>query len=70
VIDAYFASIPEGAKSDNSLLTEKIHLNHAKRILKASTPIDSIDVAELQSYVTTRSPTESSGSKRLECDAG
>lgn len=55
VIDAYFDSIPAGAKSDNSLLTERIHLNHVQRILKASTPIDSIGVAELQAYVTTRS---------------
>jgi integrase len=55
VIDAYFASIPEGAKSANSLLTERIHLNHVKRIVKANTPIDSIGVAELQGYVTTRS---------------
>jgi integrase len=55
VIDDYFASIPEGAKSENSLLTERIHLNHFKDILKGSTPIDSIGVAELQEYVVKRS---------------
>jgi hypothetical protein len=55
VIDDYFASIPEGAKSENSLATERIHLNHFKDILKGSTPIDSIGVAELQEYVVKRS---------------
>jgi integrase len=55
VIDDYFASIPEGAKSENSLLTERIHLNHFKDILKGSSPIDSIGVAELQEYVVKRS---------------
>lgn len=55
VVETYFESIPAGAKSENSLLTEKIHLNHVQRILKAATPIDSIGVAELQAYVTTRS---------------
>ena len=55
VIDDYFASIPEGAKSENSLLTERIHLNHFKDILKGSTPIDSIGVAGLQDYVVKRS---------------
>jgi len=46
VVDEYFASIPVGAKSDNSLLTERIHLNHFLEILKGSTPIDSIGVAD------------------------
>jgi len=55
VVDAYFASIPAGAKSDNSLLTERIHLNHFLEILKGSAPIDSIGVAELQGYVVKRS---------------
>ena len=55
VVDEYFASIPAGAKSDNSLLTERIHLNHALLILGERTPIDAIGVAELQRYVTTRS---------------
>jgi integrase len=54
VIDDYFASIPKGAKSENSLLTERIHLNHFKEILNGSTSIDSIGVAELQGYVVKR----------------
>ena len=51
----YFASIPTGAKSANSLATERTHLDHFIRILKPSTPIDSIGVGELQAYVTKRS---------------
>ena len=51
----YFASIPTGAKSANSLATERTHLDHFVRILKPSTPIDSIGVGELQAYVTKRS---------------
>lgn len=55
VIDAYFDSIPAGAKADSSLATEKTHLNHFLEILKPASPIDSIGVAELQNYVTARS---------------
>lgn len=55
VVADYFDSIPAGAKSDNSLATERTHLNHFVEILKGSTPIDSIGVAELQAYVTKRS---------------
>jgi len=55
VVADYFASIPAGAKEDNSIATERTHLNHFVEILKGSTPIDSIGVAELQTYVTKRS---------------
>jgi integrase len=55
VIEDYFASIPVGAKSANSLVTEKTHLAHFQEIIKETTPIDSIGVSELQTYVTKRS---------------
>ena len=55
VVADYFASTPTGAKSENSLATERTHLDHFVEILKGTTPIDSIGVAELQTYVTKRS---------------
>ena len=55
VVADYFASTPAGAKSDNSVATERTHLDHCIRILPAGTTIDSIGVAELQAYVTKRS---------------
>lgn len=55
VVADYFASIPTGAKSSNSLATEKTHLDHFLTILDKKTPIDTIGVAELQTYVTKRS---------------
>lgn len=55
VVDDYFASTPAGAKSANSIATERTHLDHFIEILKGSTLIDSIGVAELQNYVTKRS---------------
>ena len=55
VVDDYFTSTPAGAKSPNSAATERTHLAHFVEILKGTTPIDSIGVAELQTYVTKRS---------------
>jgi integrase len=54
-IDAYFAAIPSGAKEANSLLTERIHLGHFQRLLKATIPIRAIGVPALQKYVVDRS---------------
>ena len=51
-IKEYFDAIPAGAKSANSIATERTHLDHFIRILKPSTPIGSIGVGELQHYVT------------------
>ena len=55
VTDAYFAELPEGAKAASSLATEKIHVGHLVKVLKGSTPLRQIGVAELQGYVTKRS---------------
>ena len=38
VVADYFASTPAGAKSDNSIATERTHLDHFVRILKAHHP--------------------------------
>jgi integrase len=54
-VKEYFDSIPAGAKSANSIATERTHLDHFIRIVKPSTPIDSIGVRALQAYVTERS---------------
>ncbi len=54
-VKEYFDSIPTGAKAANSIVTERTHLDHFIRILKPSTPIDSIGVGALQTYVTKRS---------------
>jgi integrase len=55
VVADYFASTPAGAKSANSVATERTHLDHFIEILTGAIPIDSIGVAELQNYVTKRS---------------
>jgi integrase len=55
VVADYFASTPAGAKSVNSIATERTHLDHFVRIIGHTTPIDSIGVGELQAYVTKRS---------------
>src|SRR3990172_7401251 len=54
VIDAYFDSIPAGAKSDNSLQTERIHTRHFGKMLWHLTPLQKIGPAELQGYVSHR----------------
>ena len=53
-VTAYFSSIPEGSKATSSLNTERIHLAHFERLLKSSTPLMSVRVADLQDYVNSR----------------
>src|SRR5690606_10023267 len=54
-VDSYFESIPDGAKEQNSLKTERIHLSHFLRILKARTQVRSLTRADLQRYISIRS---------------
>ncbi|NQT40029.1 MAG: site-specific integrase [Planctomycetes bacterium] len=54
VIDAYLDSIPAGAKSDNSLQTERIHTRHFRKLLGHLTPLQKIGPGELQGYVNHR----------------
>jgi integrase len=53
-IDRYFANIPAGAKEASSLATERLHTKHLLRLLRPSTPLDSIGVDQLQSFVNQR----------------
>ena len=57
VVADYFASTPAGAKSANSMATERTHLDHFVRILKPTTPIDSIGVASCK-------PTSRNGARK------
>jgi len=47
--------IPGGARESTTLATEKIHCNHFARILKGSTPVESLTLAVAQRYVAARS---------------
>ena len=52
---AYFDAIPQGGKEDSSLSTEKTHARHFMRLLKGSTPMETLREPELQSrYVNKR----------------
>jgi integrase len=66
VKDAYFAELPEGAKAASSLYTEEIHASHFIRILKGSTPMQQIDVSELQRYVNKRARESGLKSKKVQ----
>jgi hypothetical protein len=66
VTDAYFADLPEGAKAKTSITTEKIHVGHLLKILKGSTPLRQIGVADLQNYVTKRSRQAGNKGKKIQ----
>jgi integrase len=63
MLDAYVKAIRVSVE-DNTLSTTKIHVAHLKRILRASTPVDSFGAADLQRYVDRRSR-EKSRQKKL-----
>jgi integrase len=66
VTDAYFADLPEGAKAKTSINTEKTHVGHLLKILKGSTPLRQIGVADLQNYVTKRSRQQGNKGKKIQ----
>jgi integrase len=66
VIDKYFEAIPPGAKSGNSIDTERTHLGHFGRILKKSTYLNSIGIEALQQYVTVRSKETGHRGKKIQ----
>ncbi len=68
VTDAYFEAIPEGAKHESSINTERTHGKHLVRLLKRSTPIQAIGVAELQRYVNLRSKEKGRKGKNIQPD--
>jgi site-specific recombinase XerD len=53
--ESYFASLPTGAKEENSLNTEKSHFNHLLRILKGKTRVADLTTDDLQQYIMQRS---------------
>jgi integrase len=51
---AYERELPPGAKEENSLYTERIHLSHIERLLGTGTDLASIDLAAVQRYAKAR----------------
>ncbi len=54
LLATYGAELPAGAKEDNTLAIERIHLKHVARILGGDTPLDTVDLAAAQRYVRAR----------------
>lgn len=54
MLDKYVSSLPVDSKESNSLYTEKIHINHLKRLLGEDVPVRSLTVSSLQEYVNKR----------------
>src|SRR5262249_27045183 len=55
VFERYQTQLPEGAKETSTLYTERIHLEHLKRLLGAQIPFKAITTDALQRYVEERS---------------
>ena len=64
--DAYFESLPEGAKAGSSLYTERIHVAHLLRFLGAATHLQRIGVSELQDFVKKRSQEKGLKGKKVQ----
>lgn len=62
----YFAELPEGAKENTSLRTEKTHIGHFIRLLGGATPIRSIGVSQLQRYVSDRRKEKGQRGKKIQ----
>jgi integrase len=54
VFDLYFDTLTKGSKSASSLVTERVHSGHIKRIFGASRKIDDLTIAAIQRYVDKR----------------
>jgi integrase len=59
VCEGYLAD--QLAKADNTVACERIHVGHLKRIVGASTQLDTISLNVIQGYVTARSKIKSRG---------
>ncbi len=55
LFEVYNAELPTGAKEENTLIGERRHQRYFKRILRASTIVQSLSVADIQRYVSGRS---------------
>jgi integrase len=52
--ERYLATYPPGSKETETLATERHHVNHLKRVLGADRPLTSLQLGDLQRYVTQR----------------
>ena len=68
VTDEYFASLPEGAKEESSLKTERTHAKNLKRHLRASTPLYELTVQRVQGYVNKRQKDKGLRGKSVQAD--
>jgi hypothetical protein len=55
VFERYQTELPEGAKEASTRYTERIHLEHLKRLIGARIPFKGITIDTLQRYVEERS---------------
>ena len=62
----YFAELPQGAKEDSSVATEKTHLSHFIKILGGRAPIRSLGVPQLQRYVSERRKNDGQRGKKIQ----
>jgi integrase len=68
VVEEYFASLPEGAKEERSLKTERTHTKTLKRHLRASTPLYELSIQRMQGYVTKRQTDKGHMGKPVKAD--
>ena len=68
VAEEYFDSLPDGAKEESSLKTERTHAKNLKRHLRASTPLYDLDVQRVQGYVTKRQKDKGHRGKPIKAD--
>jgi integrase len=54
LFDAYFAALPDGAKGEGTVATERTHGRHLTRVLGAGRPVAGVTLAVAQGYVTAR----------------
>lgn len=64
----YFSSLPEGAKEESSLKTERTHAKNLKRHLRASTPLYDLTVQRVQGYVNKRQKDKGHRGKPIKAD--
>ena len=68
VAEEYFDSLPEGAKEESSLKTERTHAKNLKRHLRASTPLYELNVQRVQGYVSKRQKDKGLRGKLVQAD--
>lgn len=65
LVDAYFASLPEGALEATTLQGMRIHVGHLYRVLGKSRVFATLTLGDLQAYVDARSQNAGLGGRRL-----